>query len=386
MSGTSMAAGSPGPRALEMHQLDDTRRNAPVMVTSDEIDLRYGDRIEVMLAHWLDDEGLAKRLRRPIVAALVARLETLPPGYVDLEDWVFGEARREAREIVPPERIPGVIPAMRSSFEEQDEQNDDEWDPEPSRWRISVPARWIWFGTFMALMLGAIAFASLDLPPRYADQLASVRQTPVTDLASALPARESNPTPVRLPALDAELDSAPLPPPQLPVVLDALQAPAPPPLDPGRIAALVAAQPDPVPAQDAEPVDKVEPAAAPPADLEMDWPAEPTSAARVPSVPRVYIHYSTVDRVSGERAARLAALLRENGYPVVAIRKVPFQIGQPSVRYFFEENHAAADQLIRLSGMVLPPDLRGTYGAPADFTHFTPRPQPGTLEIWLPTG
>jgi hypothetical protein len=182
------------------------------------------------------------------------------------------------------------------------------------------------------------------------------------------------------------LGSAPLPPPRLPVTLDVLQATAPPPFDPAQVAALTAAQPDPVPAQDVERVVDVAPAAAPPPDLEMDWPAEPAPAARAFSVPRVFIHYSTVDRVSAERAARLAALLREHDYPVVAIRKVPFQIGQPSVRYFFDENQAAANQLVRLSGLVLPPSLRGTYGPPSDFTHFTPKPQPGTVEIWLPSG
>jgi hypothetical protein len=98
----------------------------------------------------------------------------------------------------------------------------------------------------------------------------------------------------------------------------------------------------------------------------------------------VFIHYSAGDPLSEQRAQRLAALLRDQDFAVVAVRSVPFGIERPSVRYFFDENRPTADRLAQLSSLVLPPAARGR--GPTDFTHFNPKPQPGTVEVWLPTG
>ncbi|HEX2529549.1 MAG TPA: hypothetical protein VHL31_25045 [Geminicoccus sp.] len=368
-----------------MYQAGHGNGDLHVAITPAELDLRYGDRIELMLAHWLDDEQLAARLRPPVLSALASRLQTYPPGQANLEDWVFGEARREAREFVPPDRIPGVIPVMRGSSEDHDSFEDaEDWDEHPTRWRLSVPPRWIWFGAFMVLMLSAIGYASLNVSQNGYRDVAPVQRVPVAEIMPAVPQEPRIRPAPDLPILDAQADSAPLPAPRFPVRLQALEAPAPLPPDPAQLMADLPRPPEPpAPRASGTPDDELLRVEVVPQPVEPTVPAE---LPGLPSEPRVFIHYSGVDGVSAERAERLATLLRARNYPLVAIRRVPFQIGQPSVRYFFEENRADANQLVQLSSRILPPYLRGAYGRPADFTHFSPKPQPGTLEIWLPTG
>jgi hypothetical protein len=83
-------------------------------------------------------------------------------------------------------------------------------------------------------------------------------------------------------------------------------------------------------------------------------------------------------------AQRLADYLRGQGFTVADIRPVDFRIGKPSVRYFFARDRAASQRLVeelgRFSGgrTSLAPDQA------SDFTHFLPKPRPGSVEVWLP--
>ena len=154
--------------------------------TFELLDERFGVRVETMLAHWLDDEVLAARLRRPVLLA-VARGEIVGRSAADLsEDWVFGEARREARALIGPEGIAGVIPVMRKPTaappppaaavavaDEFDYLDEDR--PESS---FRVPPRWIWFGAFMALIGGVAAYGYFRVADAPDQRVAAVRLVP----------------------------------------------------------------------------------------------------------------------------------------------------------------------------------------------------------------
>jgi hypothetical protein len=189
----------------------------------------------------------------------------------------------------------------------------------------------------------------------------------------ALPRLSADPVPAplpKLPSLDAEAAMGPLPPPPVPVVrqpMEPLRAPPPP--EPADLASILADIPDP----------PVAPPSTPPR-----VPSDSPQAVPAPS--RVFIHYSAVNSDSKQRAERLAAVLRGQGFRIAGLRPVPFQIGEPSVRYFFDDNAADATALAELSSSALPRLAGLADRGPSDFTHFAPKPQPGTLEIWVPAG
>ncbi len=74
-------------------------------------------------------------------------------------------------------------------------------------------------------------------------------------------------------------------------------------------------------------------------------------------------------------AEDVAQGLRAAGIEVAAIRSAPFVPSTPVVRYFHEEDQAAAARLASRLG-------RGW--AIQDFRAFVPQPPPQTLEVWLP--
>jgi len=69
--------------------------------------------------------------------------------------------------------------------------------------------------------------------------------------------------------------------------------------------------------------------------------------------------------------------MRAAGIDVGATHRVDMAVDTTNLRYFFESDRdrAAAVAASRATGAA-PPALR-------DFTHLSPRPQPGTLELWL---
>ena len=99
---------------------------------------------------------------------------------------------------------------------------------------------------------------------------------------------------------------------------------------------------------------------------------------------RLFIHYGTAQAEDAATAARLAEYLRYRGFEVAAIRPVEFLIESAGVRYFFERDHAESQRLLEdldwfFRGMPHHAPVRAS-----DFTHYTPRPRPGTVEVWLP--
>jgi hypothetical protein len=74
------------------------------------------------------------------------------------------------------------------------------------------------------------------------------------------------------------------------------------------------------------------------------------------------------------------------------VRAVPFRVGPAAagVRYFFAADRDAARRLLRAAAPLLA-EGAGRAGVvnrrtPADFTHYDPKPRPGTVEVWLPGG
>lgn len=90
---------------------------------------------------------------------------------------------------------------------------------------------------------------------------------------------------------------------------------------------------------------------------------------------RVFVHHRADSRPGAAAAEEVADSLREAGIGVAAVRGTPFVPSTPVVRYFHEEDQAAAARLASRLG-------RGW--AIQDFRAFVPQPPPQTLEVWLP--
>ena len=89
---------------------------------------------------------------------------------------------------------------------------------------------------------------------------------------------------------------------------------------------------------------------------------------------------STRRRV-GPAAGRLFA---RPGFTVADIRSVDFSIGKPSVWYFFARDRAASQRLVEELGRFSPGGASLGPDHASDFTHFVPKPRPGSVEVWLP--
>jgi hypothetical protein len=118
------------------------------------------------------------------------------------------------------------------------------------------------------------------------------------------------------------------------------------------------------------------PAAAPPP---LPTPPAAPAAAAAPDPAargvRVFVHHRANSTAASSAAEELAQGLRGAGFEVAAPRPVPFVPSTPVVRYFHEEDQAAA---ARLAGRL------GRGWAIQDFRAFVPQPAPQTLEVWLP--
>ena len=110
-------------------------------------------------------------------------------------------------------------------------------------------------------------------------------------------------------------------------------------------------------------------------------PAPP--APGVAALPRIVIHHGLGEE-SASVAEQLATQLRTAGYGEVLVRAVNFDVATASVRYFFLDDRAGAERLVRALGPFLSWHGRAAPSTPIGFTDFRPLPRPGTLEIWLP--
>jgi hypothetical protein len=98
---------------------------------------------------------------------------------------------------------------------------------------------------------------------------------------------------------------------------------------------------------------------------------------------RVFIHH-VADQRDGALAQQLAEYLRGQGFTVADIRSVDFGIAKPSVRYFFARDRAASQRLVEELGRFSAGGASRGPDHASDFTHFVPKPRPGSLEVWLP--
>ncbi len=76
---------------------------------------------------------------------------------------------------------------------------------------------------------------------------------------------------------------------------------------------------------------------------------------------------------------RAIAALRAQGHRIDGPYRVSFSISRSNARYF----HGADAEAARAVGGALGPSARGTTVETRDFTHFSPRPPAGTVELWL---
>jgi len=111
---------------------------------------------------------------------------------------------------------------------------------------------------------------------------------------------------------------------------------------------------------------------------EQTQPAPQPVATIVPPEPggrslRVFVHHRAGS--PADAAEAVAQTVRDAGMEVSALRPAPFVPSTPVVRYFYEEDQAAAARLAARLG-------RGW--AIQDFRAYVPQPAPQTLEVWLP--
>jgi hypothetical protein len=114
--------------------------------------------------------------------------------------------------------------------------------------------------------------------------------------------------------------------------------------------------------------------------------APPASApaAAEPDGIRVFIRYTKGRPGDAATVARLAEYLGRRGFQVAAIRPVGFQIRSADVRYFFDRDLAESQRLLGDLGWFFHGTPQRVPHEVRDFTHYTPRPRPGNVEIWLP--
>lgn len=117
-----------------------------------------------------------------------------------------------------------------------------------------------------------------------------------------------------------------------------------------------------------EPPAAVEPPESPPAPV-----APPLTDAERGL--RIVVLHRANSAPAAAAASAVAETLRGSGFAVQALRGAAFVPSTPVVRYFHEEDRAAAASLAARLGQAW---------VPQDFSAFQPQPAPQTLELWLP--
>ncbi|NBB71816.1 MAG: hypothetical protein GVY33_16080 [Alphaproteobacteria bacterium] len=120
----------------------------------------------------------------------------------------------------------------------------------------------------------------------------------------------------------------------------------------------------------------------PPAWAAAAAPASPVAVAeRATALPAqevtasidVLVHHRGADAAVAARAGEIAARLRGLGASVELLDAGELVVSADRLRFFFPADAAAAEVLVE----ALPATRL------QDFTHYTPTPTPGTLELWL---
>jgi hypothetical protein len=113
-------------------------------------------------------------------------------------------------------------------------------------------------------------------------------------------------------------------------------------------------------------------------------PAAPDAAVTPPSGARVVIHHTAARAVDAMLANKLAQRLERQGFKVADIRPVRAHMPGGTVRYYFPQDREVGRVLLANLGQVLDDDA-GTAERLQDYTNHRPKPEAGTLDVWLPT-
>jgi hypothetical protein len=100
---------------------------------------------------------------------------------------------------------------------------------------------------------------------------------------------------------------------------------------------------------------------------------------------RVFIHHTAGGALDTMLAQRVAGYLNREGVPVVDIRPVRMEIRSGSIRYFRADDAPAAREIGDAMGGLFADNPVLAPRRVLDFTHYEPKPRPGTVEIWLPS-
>lgn len=99
---------------------------------------------------------------------------------------------------------------------------------------------------------------------------------------------------------------------------------------------------------------------------------------------RVFVHYDDARASGVGEAGAVARDITLIGLPVADLRPVDGPIGAMRLRYFHEADRRPTEELARRLEIALTGGVTGLT-AIQDFTHYAPRPRPGTIEVWLPS-
>jgi hypothetical protein len=103
----------------------------------------------------------------------------------------------------------------------------------------------------------------------------------------------------------------------------------------------------------------------------------------VPAAIRVSILH-TAGAGNALPAIQLAAYLQTRGFAVTDIRPVDVAIERPAVRYFFESDRPATRRLAAAIDAFFAKAPGKAPAQAADFSHVSPKPPQGSIEVWLP--
>ena len=324
-----------------------------------ELEALYGPRLRSMLARRIRRPELVEPAMQAALDEICARAGEHDPEREPAEDWLFGRVRALAAgqglADMAAARGGWVTAEPRHAEVARDDDQGDLTEA-PARERPRKRRR-------LAIAMACITVAALGAVA--GGLWSSQRPDPVQETAPIpLPEAAPPPAPVAEPV------------PELPPV-ETVPSPA---ESLGEPTWWDLPTTDPVPAE--PPRAAVVPEEVPQAPV----PADEEPAATVPSgAPRVFIHFTAGSADGAALARRLSERLPREGFAVAGLRPVNFRIGSGGVRYFFARDREEARRLLsagmRALGRGAGPLPRGA----ADFTHYAPKPQPGTIEIWLST-
>ncbi len=326
-----------------------------------ELEALYGTRLRSMLARRIRRPELVEPAMQAALDEICARTGGHDPEHESAEDWLFGRVRALAAGQGLADMAAargGWVTAEPGHAEVARDDDADVLTEAPARERPRKRRRLaIAMACIPVAVLGAVAGGLWS----------SQRPEPVRETVRiSLPEAAPPPAPIAEPV------------PELPPV-ETVPSPAGRPTEPTWWDLPTT---DPVPAE--PPQAAVVPEEEAPQVASLPESEEP--AATVPSGgPRVFIHYTAGSADGAALARRLGDRLPREGFAIAGLRPVNFRIGSGGVRYFFARDREEARRLLSVGMRALGRGASPLPRGAADFSHYAPKPQPGTIEIWLST-